>query len=432
MPSHTSGAGARRAPRRPPARRRRRPPRPGRRRSSGPGEKPRKRKPDPDPGPERRRARPRRSRRRVGVAGREQRHGRGAHGGGDLDHDRHRPGGGPPADQAADEVGEAVGERRRAARARPPSGRQDAPASEAAAASRPAASSMRIDSPTAFSAAWVAGQAARRPSRCELGEVDAEPRSRAAARRPGRRRSRRRRAGRRPPGCGSGHPGLQVPARDGVLHQRRRRRAGTRDDRGTPSAVPVPTHGRPDDHARRRSAALPGRTGTHDPDEADDDGQAGEQRRDGHGSTGSHRAPERRRGPGDRRGLVAGSGAGQCSPSGAPAGSSRSLLGLVVDVDRDRAELLAVLAGVVGAEQELAAAGEVDAEVGLGAAAVAAVTGCQGAGCNGSGHGGLPSCRPRSTSAGSGWFPRSVPPSTQQSKHGGCFPDVRSSPDEIR
>src|SRR3712207_1843254 len=68
------------------------------------------------------------------------------------------------------------------------------------------------------------------------------------------------------------------------------------------------------------------------------------------------------------------------------------LAGLVVDVDSDRSQLLPVLTCVVGAEHELASTREVDSEVGLGTAAVAAVTGCQGARCNGSGHGGLPSC----------------------------------------
>ena len=50
------------------------------------------------------------------------------------------------------------------------------------------------------------------------------------------------------------------------------------------------------------------------------------------------------------------------------------LVGLVLDVRGDLAELLAVLAGVVGAEQQLAAGLELHPEVGLGTASVAPVT----------------------------------------------------------
>jgi hypothetical protein len=66
------------------------------------------------------------------------------------------------------------------------------------------------------------------------------------------------------------------------------------------------------------------------------------------------------------------------------------LAGLVGDVRRDLAELVAVLAGVVGAEQQLPTRLELDTEVGLGSATVAAVRGAErGTRGNGSGHIGL-------------------------------------------
>ena len=55
------------------------------------------------------------------------------------------------------------------------------------------------------------------------------------------------------------------------------------------------------------------------------------------------------------------------------AGVSPSLWVSSWNVGGDLAELVAVLAGVVGAEEQLAARGELDAEVGLGTAPVAAV-----------------------------------------------------------
>jgi len=66
-------------------------------------------------------------------------------------------------------------------------------------------------------------------------------------------------------------------------------------------------------------------------------------------------------------------------------------VGLVVDVDGDGAELLAVRAGVVSAEEQLSTLAELDAQVGLGSATVAAVARGQrgGAGGNCSGHIGL-------------------------------------------
>jgi len=71
-------------------------------------------------------------------------------------------------------------------------------------------------------------------------------------------------------------------------------------------------------------------------------------------------------------------------------GSLAELAGLVDDVRRDLAELVAVLTGVVGAEQQLTARLELDPEVGLSSATVAAVRGAQrGTRGNGSGHIGL-------------------------------------------
>ena len=74
--------------------------------------------------------------------------------------------------------------------------------------------------------------------------------------------------------------------------------------------------------------------------------------------------------PPPRVGRAAGS-----PPGGGPL-SGRELLdalGLVVDLERDLTELVGVLLAVVGAEEELEAAGQGDADVRLGAAPVAPV-----------------------------------------------------------
>jgi hypothetical protein len=68
--------------------------------------------------------------------------------------------------------------------------------------------------------------------------------------------------------------------------------------------------------------------------------------------------------------------------------SVEELAGLVVPVDGDCTELRAVLATVVGAEEELVPAGKLDTDIGLSATTVATVAGGQGAGGQGSGHGG--------------------------------------------
>jgi hypothetical protein len=103
-----------------------------------------------------------------------------------------------------------------------------------------------------------------------------------------------------------------------------------------------------------------------------------------------------------------------------------------VDVHRDGAELVAVLAGVVGAEEKLASGGELDAEVGLGAAAVTAVCRCQCAGCNCCSHECLPFLwvlwsqrHAVGKCSAFSWFP------TQQSKHVEGFPRVLFASDEI-
>jgi hypothetical protein len=80
-------------------------------------------------------------------------------------------------------------------------------------------------------------------------------------------------------------------------------------------------------------------------------------------------------------------------------------VGLVVDHDSDLLELVTVLACVVGAEEELAAGGELDTEVGLGAAAVATVFSRQRSGRGNS------SCHVGLTFVGRPFY-RSVPGST--------------------
>src|SRR6478609_2091930 len=80
-----------------------------------------------------------------------------------------------------------------------------------------------------------------------------------------------------------------------------------------------------------------------------------------------------------------GGGCGRCGSGLAARGGGVQLVGLVVDGRGDLAELLAVLAGVVRAEEQLAAGLELHPEVGLGAAAVAGREDGLG-GCGGSGH----------------------------------------------
>ena len=113
---------------------------------------------------------------------------------------------------------------------------------------------------------------------------------------------------------------------------------------------------------------------------------------------------------------------------GCDGGRDGQLLGLVHDAGRDLAELVTVLAGVVGAEEQLTTALELHAKVGLGAASVAAVDRGErrgGGGCR-SGHG-----RPHSrlgywfNDSTGGWFPGVSPSSVTTVNHGGCFPSAR-------
>src|SRR6478609_8231123 len=103
---------------------------------------------------------------------------------------------------------------------------------------------------------------------------------------------------------------------------------------------------------------------------------------------GRRTAPESVSGAVRKSQLGWGGGCGRCGSGLAARGGGVQLVGLVVDGRGDLAELLAVLAGVVRAEEQLAAGLELHTEVGLGAAAVAAVTGREDGlgGCGGSGH----------------------------------------------
>jgi hypothetical protein len=78
-----------------------------------------------------------------------------------------------------------------------------------------------------------------------------------------------------------------------------------------------------------------------------------------------------------------------CSERSALAGRGlEELAGLVVPVDGEGAELRSVLAAVVAAEEQLVPTRQLHTEIGLSAATVATVAGGQGAGSDGSGHGG--------------------------------------------
>ena len=136
--------------------------------------------------------------------------------------------------------------------------------------------------------------------------------------------------------------------------------------------------------------SVPGSTGTTMPkrptthQEAADDHGAGHGRSlahavDGRDAPGNDGGPGPR-GPGPPSGLAVlspRSGRCQCSLVGSGGGRVAELVGLVDDVGGDLAELVAVLAGVVGAEQQLATRLELDPEVGLGSATVAAVRGAE-------------------------------------------------------
>ena len=211
--------------------------------------------------------------------------------------------------QAADEVGEAVGdggdereEDRHGVRSR------TAPTSQVAAASRPAASSIRIESPTALSA--CPGRRARprrgRPAGARRGRRRA--RSRGPARPPGPRRSRRCRAGRRARGCGSGRPAALRP-RPGTAYFTTaaddQERASTTAKTTQPVADAVRDRPRPGRAPRIRSE--PGSTGTTIPTSPTSDGQADEDVSvSGHGRHPRHTrgTGQTRRAPGTRPGAL--------------------------------------------------------------------------------------------------------------------------------
>ena len=156
----------------------------------------------------------------------------------------------------------------------------------------------------------------------------------------------------------------------------------------------------------------------------------------GHGAkpvTAAERA-ERTEAPDSRSGAVGGSlrwcdGRSRQCPVRERWRGAGELVGLVDDVGGDLLELVAVLTGVVGAEQQLTTRLELDAEVGLGSATVAAVRCAQrrGAGGNCSGHIGLISfCLDVSLNVAAGSkIPRTVECFvclTRPSNHGCLFP----------
>ncbi len=168
--------------------------------------------------------------------------------------------------------------------------------------------------------------------------------------------------------------------------------APTREERGRhaehgPGGAGAEIHGPDHDGAEHEQRAREDR---HDhADDADRDGQC-DQYLDFPLMAGLSHRPRTRNAeaPVSDRGLGSCRGWGVRPRLGRPWPGVAELAGLVVDVLGDLAQLLAVLTGVVGAEQQLAAALELYAEVGLGAASVAPVDRrerCCGGGCR-SGH----------------------------------------------
>ena len=184
---------------------------------------------------------------------------------------------------------------------------------------------MRIESPTAFSAALVDGQAAPRPQPVSLGEVDPERRTPRPARRRGSRRTPRSPARRRAsrvrwgtPASGAGGPGRRTsrPSPDGE-HGERRRRASPAVSR---TAVRSPRPGR-----RRRPGGC--RAGTARGSRPARRRWRGRPARSTVGHAATLVTERKREAPGDRRGLaVAGRRRqpGARSPS-VTVGGSRSL-----------------------------------------------------------------------------------------------------------
>ena len=192
---------------------------------------------------------------------------------------------------------------------------------------------------------------------------------------------------------GGGDAGLLEPAAGhGVLDDRAGDEEAARRRRRRSSRCRSPISHGPDQDRRRGSAAPPGRTGTMMPTRPTRIASATTTSSAAHGRhpptaspDGVARTAGRRRPRTVRSGAVGRRVVGQRSVVGCDGRGVGELVGLVVHVDRDLAELVAVLAGVVGAEEQLAAGLELDAEVGLGSAAVAAVRGAQRGGTGGNG-----------------------------------------------
>ena len=301
-----------------------------------------------------------------------------------LRSERHRPGADPLGEPAAVEVRQPV---RRGRQQREQQHRHVAttPATQTNVAATPAASSMRMLSPTAAARAWSTARRRRRPDPAVLGQVDAEDEAdeqpddrhheEADDAEPGADPLRRRRdAG-----------VLEPPVGDEVLHDA----AGDQDHRGDgehrPRRAAADVPGPDQDGAEDQDRARQDRH--QDPDQPDRDRQ-GDQDLDA-----AHPAEPFTQARRPRilriRGLLEVWGWRVSALRRATAWSGQ-LVGLVDDGDGDLLELVAVLASVVGAEEELATGLELHAEVGLGAATVAAVRcGQRRAGCKCSGHDGL-------------------------------------------
>ena len=297
---------------------------------------------------------------------------------------------------AADEVGEAVGDRRARARAGPRSRQHHAgdPAPAASDAGRELDQDAEPDRPQR-----VPSSTARRcsaPSRRQLGEVDAEDEADEQPDHGDDEEADHSRARRRSTGWSTGSRST-LSRRPGTAYfttvPRDRRAAATANT--TQAVRRRPRWPRPGSPPATRTD--PGRTGTRMPTQPDRDRPGRPATSVSHGAPSTARrtawhdaeqAPDQWSGASQS---VGGSVGVSAPSSGAMRGRVGELVGLVDDVRGDLAELVAVLAGVVGAEEQLAAGLELHAEVGLGPAAVAAVRSAQrgGLGATCSGHFGL-------------------------------------------
>ena len=239
----------------------------------------------------------------------------------------------------------------------------------------------------------VAGQARSRPSRWSSDEVDAEDEPERQPdhgdhEEPDDAQSSPRASERPVSGCPAvfrRRPGTAyfTTAPSGEDHERDARRAT--QPAGSPTATAQT------DDGGRDEQACPGRSGTHDPDQPHGDGEAGHEVDGAPPVTLSEARREAPAAPGPRRSVVRRRVRARLGQS--VAGGSRSLPVSSWTLTAIVRSFSPCSRAWWAQKQQLATAREVDPEVGLGAAAVAAVAGGQGAGCNGSGHGGLPSCR---------------------------------------